>query len=77
MQAPKFFSKITAMPTALEWFGVNAKWPAFKAVVKPSRASAQGQVWILSGVQKKAHLPTLCLTRHSSGLASPAAELQR
>jgi hypothetical protein len=77
MQAPNLFSKITAMPTAFGGFGVSAKQPAFKFVDKPSRAWVRGQVWILSGVQKKAHLPTLCLTRHSSGLASPAAELQR
>jgi hypothetical protein len=77
MQTPNLFSKITAMPTALGWFGVSAKWPAFKFVGKPFRASAQGQAWPHSGVQKKAHLPTLCLTRHSSGLAWPAAELQR
>jgi hypothetical protein len=77
MQAPNLFSKIIAMQAALGWFGVNAKWPAFKIVGKPSRAWVRGQVWILSVVQNSAHLPTLCLTRHSSGLASPAAELQR
>jgi hypothetical protein len=77
MQAPNIFSKITAMPTALGWFGVSAKQPAFKAVGKPSRAWVRGQVWILSVVQNSAHLPTLCLTRHPSGLASPAAEFQR
>jgi hypothetical protein len=77
MQAPNIFSKITAMPTALGWFGISAKQPAFKAVVKPSRVWVRYQTWFRSGVQKKAHLPTLCLTRHSSGLASPAAELQR
>jgi hypothetical protein len=77
MQVPNLFSKITAMQAALGWFGVSAKQPAFKAVVKPSRAWVRGQVWIFSVVQNSAHLPTLCLTRHSSGLASPAAELQR